>query len=376
VGATGPAARPHRPIPLRADYADLRTYDPARVPCPIDLSDNTNLFGPSDVVHEAIARTVTAGLARYPAVYADRLCAAVAKASGVGVANVTTGCGSDDLIDSAFRAFASHGTSVAIPVPTFGMVPAFARMNGAGIHAVPLRSDLTLNVDAMLAARADITYLCRPNNPTGTLFHRADIERIVSQAAGVVLIDEAYVDFSGDDMAGLAAESDRAVVLRTFSKVHGLAGLRVAYALGAAPVVAEIEKSRGPYKVNAIAEAAAVAALESDRDGMRDRITQTRQNRDRLAAALHEAGYTPFPSAANFVLIPLGSACSAIETATALRARDIAVRPFPGLPVVGDCIRVTVGPWSMLERFLDAFRHVTATAGSRLPGAVSGAQRK
>lgn len=369
------------PLPLRPDYAQLRTYDPGRVPCDIDLSDNTNLWGPSQPVLDAIARIDNARITRYPSVYADHLRRVFAHAIGVGADNVTTGCGSDDVIDSTLRAFWTTSGRIAHPTPTFGMVPTFARMNGLEAIAVPIQADLELDVDAILATRADITYLCRPNNPTGTLFRRKDVERLVLAAHGLVIIDEAYVDFSGDDLSAFAIESGRAIVLRTLSKVYGLAGLRVGFAVGPARVITEIEKSRGPYKVSAFAEAAATAALTAGRADAHTTVALTIQNRERLAEALAAAGHRALPSAANFLLVPLPQDLAAHDAADALLERGIAVRPFAALrltrmpdPRTGpgnetDWLRVTVGPWPMIERFLDAFERVLdAPAASRAQG--------
>jgi histidinol dehydrogenase len=371
---------PARPLRFRSDYADLRTYDPGRLPTEIDLSDNTNLWGSGDAVKEALAAIDASVITRYPAVYADRLRNALAESVGVKRENIATGCGSDDVIDSTMRAFAAPGDRVAFPWPTFGMVASFARMNGLTPIPVPLRSDLELDVEAILAARAEITYVCRPNNPTGTLFQRDDVAAIVARAHGLVVIDEAYIDFAGDNLAALVIDSGRAVALRTFSKVYGLAGLRVGFAIGPAPVIAEIEKSRGPYKVSGLAEAAALAALAAGRSEVERTIAFTIENRSKLVDALEAAGHAVLPSAANFVLMRLPEGFQAQSVATSLQRSGVAVRPFadllgpavirstkkpapepspiPAVDLSGDWLRVTVGPWPMMERFLDAFRAV------------------
>jgi histidinol-phosphate aminotransferase len=336
-------------------------------------------------VQEALAAIDASVITRYPAVYAERLRNALAESVGVKPENITTGCGSDDVIDSTMRAFAAPGDRVACPWPTFGMVQSFARMNGLTPIPVPLRPDLELDVEAILATRADITYICRPNNPTGTLFQRDDVAAIVARAHGLVVIDEAYIDFAGNNLATLAIESGRAVALRTFSKVYGLAGLRVGFAIGPAPVIAEIEKSRGPYKVSGLAEAAALAALAAGRSEVERTIAFTVENRSKLVDALEAAGHAVLPSTANFVLVRLPEGFQAQAVATSLRRSGVAVRPFgnlveaavirstekpapepspiPAVDLSGDWLRVTVGPWPMMQRFLDALRAVVgATA--------------
>jgi histidinol-phosphate aminotransferase len=302
-------------------------------------------------------------IARYPSVYATELKQRLAEALGVEPANIATGCGSDDVIDSAVRAFCEPGDRIAYPDPTFGMVPAFARMNAAVPVPVALQRDLELDAAALLAARARITYICRPNNPTGTAFGRSVVERICRDAAGVVLLDEAYADFARDDFVSAAVRSVRTVVLRTMSKAFGLAGLRIGFAVGPARLIAEIEKSRGPYKVSGVAEAAALSVLSGDLDWVRARAREVCGNRARLAEALTARGARPLESAANFLLVPVPG--SAAEWNARLRARGVAVRPFPALSQLGECIRVTIGPWRMMERFVDAYDDaMTAVQGA------------
>lgn len=343
--------------------------------CAVNLSDNTNLFGPSPAVADLLGNCPPALITRYPSVYADRLKRAIVDRFGVAPDNVTTGCGSDDVIDSAVRAFCEPGATLTYPWPTFGVVPMFARINAVQPLAVPLGPDFALDADALIAKRAELTYLCRPNNPTGTPFDRAAVERICRDAAGVVLIDEAYADFAdaasdsgvgGDDFVGFAVASTRTIVLRTFSKAYGLAGLRAGFAIGPAELIREIEKSRGPYKINALAEAAATAVLEQDGAWVRKRIDTVRENRGRLAIELARLGLVPLPSAANFLLVPLPDwAGTALDLGARLAAEGVAVRPFPALPRVGDCIRVTIGPWPMLQTFIDALARLLERRGGR-----------
>jgi histidinol-phosphate aminotransferase len=270
------------------------------------------------------------------------------------------------------RAFCESGDVLAYPDPTFGMVPLFARMNAVRAVPVPLGPGFVLDADALLATRARLTYLCQPNNPTGHLFERAAIEVVAAGTGGVVLIDEAYADFANEtDTAGEpvsfvqhAIDSERSVVLRTFSKAYGLAGLRVGYAIGPARLIREIEKSRGPYKVTAAADAAARAVLRDGAEWHRGVIDETRRNRTRLIDALRRLGYAPYPSAANFVLVPVDSAAS---FAAALRERGVAVRAFAELPGIGDAVRISIGPWALLERLLAALAEIQPSnaAGGR-----------
>jgi histidinol dehydrogenase len=360
AAASRPMAQSRTPaaalLRLRPEYRALVPYDPGRTPCETDLSDNTNVFGTAPSVAPLLASLPAATVTRYPAVYVPELKRALADLIGVDPENIATGCGSDDVIDSALRAFCEPGDAVAWAEPTFGMVPVFARMNAARGAPVALGPGFSLDAEALLGRRARITYICRPNNPTGTAFERAAVERVCDGAAGVVLIDEAYADFADDDFAAFAAVSARTLVLRTLSKAYGLAGLRVGFAVGPAALIDEVEKSRGPYKVSGVAAAAALSVLSRDRQWVAERAAEVRQNRERLAAELTRRGVRVWPSAANFVLV--GVPGSAAEWNGRLRARGVAARPFPAVPGAGECLRVTVGPWPALERFLAAFDEV------------------
>lgn len=358
MAGAAPMGPPREPR-LRSAYAEIHLYDPGRTPCSTDLSDNTNLFGMSPAASEVVASPPSALVTRYPSVYADRLKRAIAERFGVAPENVTTGCGSDDVIDSAVRAFCEPGATLAHPSPTFGVVPLFARMNAVRPVAVPLGPGFALDASALLGTRAELAYVCRPNNPTGTQFDRAEVERVCREAAGIVVVDEAYSDFAGDDLVAFAVSSTRTVVVRTFSKAWGMAGLRLGFAIGPESMIHEIEKSRGPYKISALAEAAALAALDRDGDWVRAGVDAVTAHRDRLATELRRLGLRALPSSANFLLVPVPVTFgTALDLGARLVDEGIAVRPFPDLPHVGDCIRVTVGPWPMLQRFLSALERV------------------
>ena len=347
-------------IRTRESYREIELYDPKRTPCTIDLSDNTNLFGVPPALTKLLADPPTRVITRYPSVFADELKRALAQWHGVVPENITTGCGSDDVIDSALRAFCEPGDRVVYPVPTFGVVKTFTRMNAAVPLEVPYRSDFSVDANALIEAAGTVTYLCSPNNPTGTEAAAASIKSLDEALPGVLLLDEAYAHFSDADYATFAAASVRTVSLRTFSKACGLAGLRVGYAIGPSAVIHEIEKSRGPYKVNAIAEAAATAVISEDSGWIAEVIEQTRTNRERLGKELSRLGVTHWPTAGNFVLIKLPQPLTAGDANSALRARGVAVRPFPGVLHAGECLRVTIGPWPMMETFLESLKTILA----------------
>ena len=188
---------------------------------------------------------------------------------------------------------------------------------------------------------------------------RGAVERLVATASGVVIIDEAYGEFAGTSLLELARASDRVLVVRTMSKAFGLAGLRVGYAVGALNLIAEVEKSRGPYKVSTVAERAAVAALVHDQAWVAERVHDARVSRDKLATSLRELGLAPLPSRANFVFVPVADAAG---VARRMRERGVAVRAFQGLPLVGDALRITAGPEPMMEQALHALAEALSCA--------------
>ncbi|HEY0972808.1 MAG TPA: histidinol-phosphate transaminase [Gemmatimonadales bacterium] len=336
---------------MRATYSTITLYAPDRTPCAVDLSDNTNLWGVPPHAARVLRDAAAAAVTRYPSLYAHGLKERLAAYLGVDATMVVTGCGSDDVLDSAIRAVTEPGDAVALPEPSFAMIPIFARMNGLGPVVVPLRGGTGLDADAMLATGARVIYLCSPNNPTGNALDADAVRRVVREAPGVVIIDEAYAEYAGCDALELLRESDRLLVCRTMSKAFGLAGLRVGYAAGSPSLVAEVEKSRGPYKVSALAERAAAAALDHDMQWVREKVAGAVENRERFRRALEARGLAPLPSRSNFVLVPVPDATHA---AARMRELGVAIRPFANLPAIGDALRISIGPWEMMEKCLQA----------------------
>lgn len=361
----------NRPSLARPDVAALPLYGPDAAPCAIDLSDNTNLWGAPPVALAALRDVQATAVSRYPSTYSRQLRSALLAYMGIGAhpeMGVVVGCGSDDIIDSAMRAFGAPGDAVAFCAPTFSMIPVFARLNGLVAEHVPSPDDFGLDADRLVECSAKISYVCTPNNPTSTAATRQAVEYVVEHARGLVIIDEAYAEFAPETFASLAERSERVLVTRTFSKAFGMAGLRIGYAAGADATVGLVARARGPYKVNALAERAARAALEPDGvRWVRERAAEVVSIRDRLTSALRGLGFDVLPSAANFVLVP-ASDSSAI--ARALRKQGILVRLLTGLPQDtprlrasgGNALRIGIGPWEMMESLLAALGEVRSCA--------------
>lgn len=307
-------------------------------------------------LERALARIRPAELVEYPSLWSVSLRQALAQKLHVLPEQVVTGNGSNDIIDVLLRTFAEPGDRVAFHPPTFSMIPLFARMNHALPTPVPLaKEDWSLDADALLAADAKVTFVVRPNNPTANAFPRRDVERIVERAEGIVVIDEAYVEFLGGEsfVKEVREGRDNLVVLRTFSKAYGMAGLRVGYGVANPTLAHEINKVRGPYRLDAIAEMAATIATQdaSFVDGV---VTGVRLERPNLKNVLEDRGFHVFRSDANFLFAE--PPVDADILALGLAKRGVYVREFVG--ELAPYLRITVGPPAATARLRVALDEV------------------
>jgi len=353
---------PKRAFP-RPDYASIGLYSPDRRPVEIDLCDNTNRWGVHPDALAAVRNADVERLTRYPILYSDELRAACAERFGIEPDQVTTGAGSDDVLDSLWRSIAEYGGLVRWPAPTFSMIEPFCRMNGRTAGPVAWADAVA---DPMILLEPDpvegdpvLVYVCRPNNPTGHSVDRGWIDELVAAAderpnGGPVLVfDEAYAEYAKETLIPLAVERPRTLVTRTLSKAYGLAGLRVGVGIGTRETVLEIEKSRGPYKVSQLAEIAAVAALRDAGDWVAGTVEQAIQNRERFIEEVRSRGFDTLPSSGNFVFLMVADGTST-ELSNALREHGVAVRPFATEAGFPEGLRVSIGRWEELERVLEA----------------------
>jgi histidinol-phosphate aminotransferase len=235
------------------------------------------------------------------------------------------------------------------------MVRAFANVSGLRVLDVSRYSASI--VTSISTIDAPVTYLCSPNNPTGETLDLEMIEAVARGVSGIVIVDEAYIDFGGESAIPLLSSCDNLVITRTFSKAFGLAGLRVGYGVANPGVVKRIEAARGPYKVTSVAERIAIEVLANDIDWVRNSARTACSTREQFTRELEEIGISPIKSQANFVLIPVKDASAVSDD---LRERGIAVRSFSNLESIGDAIRVTVGPPTQMRRFIQSFAEVIA----------------
>lgn len=340
---------------VRSDLDAIPAYVPgATVPGAIKLASNETTAGPLPSVAAAIAEAA-AGANRYPDITARALVERISDFLGVAPENVTAGCGSVALCQQLVQAVCAPGDEVLYGWRSFEAYPIIARIAHAVPVQVPNREDGSLDLDAIAAAVTDRTrliFVCTPNNPTGPAISRTELAAFLDQIPHrvTVALDEAYYEYlrSEDPVDGVAEAIARTnvVSLRTFSKAYGLAGLRVGYLVGPAPLVTSVAKMVVPFSVSSLAQAAGIACLEAG-DELRARTDAVVAERTRVRESLIEMGYTVPDSQANFVWLPLGE--RAEEFNAHCREHLVITRCF-----AGHGVRVSVGDPEENVRFLAA----------------------
>jgi len=331
---------------VRPEICALSAYTTASAEGMIKLDAMENPFPLPDAVRGRLgAALAQVAINRYPDIAADRVKRALVDAFGIpDTLGLTLGNGSDELIQLITLALARPGAAMLAPEPSFVMYRLNAIHAGMRFVGVPLASDFGLDRDAMLAAvereRPALTFLAYPNNPTGNLFSGDDVAAIIRASPGLVVVDEAYAAFADASFLARIAEFPNLLVLRTLSKV-GMAGIRLGYAIAAPEWIAQLNKLRAPYNVNAFTQAAAVALL-ADAGWMAEQAATIRAERSRLAAALARLpGVTVFETQTNFLLARVPEADLLYE---GLRQRRILVKNVHSWhPLLANCLRITVG---------------------------------
>lgn len=340
---------------VRPNIRDLSPYRSARddFDSGLLLDANENAFGsPFDGSLQ---------LNRYPSPTQDPLRKRVAAFRGVDHENIFLGVGSDEPIDLLIRIFCKPGEdAILITPPTYGMYKVSARINDVAVKSVLLDESLQPDPDAILSkadARTKILFLCSPNNPTGNFLERERMIRLIGQFPGIVVLDEAYIDFSSEkSAAGLVEKYPNLVVLQTLSKSFGMAGVRLGIAIADVAVIRYMMKVKAPYNINKLTADTALQAF--DKLGqIQATIEKVIAERKRLAKALSgmKAVRKVFPSDANFLLFRIDDA---LEVYRELASRGVIIRYRGNEPRCEDCLRVTVGMPEENERFLSTLKQV------------------
>jgi histidinol-phosphate aminotransferase len=342
---------------LRRSLAGFQPYGPGDQPSDdeqwIKLNTNESPIGPSPKVIEAIHAAASDSLRLYPSPSAQPAREAIAKRFGLNPEMVLLGNGADELIELCFRAFAGAGDQVAFATPTYPLLEPVAAVHECEVSPHPMGAEWAMP-DSLREDPAPLKFVVNPNSPTGTWHEKQVIEPIVRSAAGVVVLDEAYVDFAPEARLDLLNDYDNLVILRTMSKSYALAGMRIGFALGHPELIAAMDLVKDVYNMNRLAIAAAKAAIE-DTDHHRKLVEQVLNERTRLARELERLEFEVAPSAANFLFVqPPADARKVVDE---LRRRRILVRHYEREPITG-WLRITVGTHAQHEQLLSAFKEL------------------
>jgi len=308
----------------------------------VKLDGNENPYGCSPKVYQALATYPY--YHNYPDPEQRELRKALEEYTGLGRQHIVCGMGSDDLIDLILRLFLKPGDEVINCPPTFGMYPFSTDVCGGRVVDVPRTEDFALDLAGIkkkaLTRKAKVVFVASPNNPTGNTAPEKEIMELVDTGK-IIVVDEAYVEFGNVTVANLVPAYPNLIVLRTFSKWAGLAGLRIGYGFFPVDIANYLMKIKQPYNANAAAQAAVLASL-ADIEYLRLNVMKIVMEREQLSGKLKELGWlNPYPSQANFILCSLSEG-RAKEIWQQLRKKGIFVRYFD-TPGLRDCLRITVG---------------------------------
>ena len=348
---------------------DLKPYQPGKpieelerelgIHDSVKLASNEHPVGASARVLEAI-RSCVGDVHLYPDGASFDLRARLAKRLGVDPSQFVFGNGSSEVLELLAKTLLGPGDRVVYPWPSFAMYPLVVQGMGAEGVAVALNAALEHDLPAMLGAidsSTKMVLICNPNNPTGASIGATAFDGFMEKVPAdvVVVVDEAYAEFAlrddFPDVLGWIARRPATIMLRTFSKVYGLGGLRVGYGVAGAELADYLQRARHPFNVNRVAEVAAVAALE-DTEYMASSVRANTEGRAKLGQALVKMGYEVWPSDANFLLVRIGS-----EVYEPLLRQGVIVRPMDGFGLKG-CIRITVGTPAANERVVAALQRI------------------
>lgn len=336
---------------IRESVKALTPYTPGEQPGPgvIKLNTNENPYPPSPRVADVLRAADPCALRLYPDPVSRGLREQVVGLHGGAPEQVFIGNGSDEVLALCVRAFVPEGGAVGYFEPSYSLYPVLAAIEDVPVRPVPLPPDFSWTMPA--GHESSLFFLTNPNAPTSRLFPRAEVEAFARGFPGVVLVDEAYVDFADAHCLDLALQLPNVLVARTLSKSYSLAGIRLGYAVGPAPLIEALHKIKDSYNISLLTQQLAAAAL-ADQAWMRANVAKIVATRERVAGVLRARGWYVFDSATNF-LFARPPARSAREIFEDLRARKIFVRYFPA-PATRDYLRITIGTEAEMDALLAA----------------------
>jgi histidinol-phosphate aminotransferase len=342
---------------IRKSVQTLSAYVPGEQPQGqkvVKLNTNENPYPPSPRVAEALRDLDVEALRKYPNPASTGVRERLAELHGCAVSNVFVGNGSDEILALCTRAFVENAGSIGYFDPSYSLYPVLADIRD--VRKCPVTLDEGFAWRSPEDDLCSLFFLTNPNAPTSMLFAKQYVEPFCDSFKGVVLIDEAYVDFAAENCMDLALKYDNVLVLRTLSKSFSLAALRVGYVIGSESLIEALMKIKDSYNLDGVAQTLALAAL-SDMAHMRSNADRIIATRERLGASLRECGFAVSPSEANFLWVRPPSSISAEALFEKLNAAGILIRYFPG-PRTGQHVRITVGTENEVAALLDAVRHI------------------
>ena len=347
---------------IKQRVRELSPYTLRRAKARIKLNQNENPWDATFKIKEETGRRLRERRwSQYPDFIPDSLHQRLAEHSGWTADGIIAGNGSNELIQAVLMVTLGEGKRVLISEPTFALYRQIATVLGAEVISVPLNSDLGFDLPALKSeiesVRPEIVIICSPNNPTGCVMSQADLVSLLEAASGLVVIDEAYFEFSGQTVLPLLGQHRNLVLLHTFSKAMAMAALRVGYLMAAPELVREISKAVLPYNLNVVSQTAAEVAIEMYETELKPLISLISAGRDRVAAELARIpGLSPVPSRANFML--LRSVIPPAEVYQELLRRDILIRDVSSYPQLQNCFRISVGTPEENDLLISALREM------------------
>jgi histidinol-phosphate aminotransferase len=337
----------------------LESYKVEPEPQGMILDKNELPWNPDEKVLAAIIESIrTLEFNRYPDNDCTELKTAISRYVGVSTDWISMGNGSDELIYQVLQAFIDPGDVIAVQNPTFSMYKTYGSLCGARVWEYDLGSDFEVELDEFIGClqkeKPKVTFICNPNNPTGRILEPGDMEKLLERVPGIVVVDEAYFEFSGQTAVKLLSGYGNLIILRTFSKALGLAGLRIGYMLAAPSVIRYIDRVRPPFNVNRFSQIAAAVLLDNLAT-VEERIEIIKSERKRLTVLFEKLeSIQCFPSWSNFILI---RSEQAEKIKSSLRESGIYIKSFSN-PKLKDCLRITIGSRSDNDKCYEAVKEV------------------
>jgi len=342
---------------FRENIEQVKGYEPGFQPKETDvikLNTNENPYPPSPQVMKVLAQISAEQLRRYPDPIGNEFQQAAAEINGVQPENIMCCNGGDDLLTIAFRAFCDKNRPVAYPVPTYSLYPVLAKLQSCKAIEVPFDDEFNLPA-GLSSTNAALTIVCNPNAPNGSFVSVDELASLADELSGILLIDEAYVDFAEANCVGFVKEFDNVIILRSMSKGYSLAGIRFGYAIAQPDLIAGLMKVKDSYNVDAVAVAVAAAAIK-DQKYFSETTEKVKKARGLLVGQLRDLEFEVPQSCANFVLARSKN-CKAGKIYDKLVERRIYVRYF-NLAKLDDKLRITVGTGEQNDKLVSALKEI------------------